>query len=86
MGVARKKYAPEYKAEAIEEGFRAAKTHTGLDQYEVRSYTGWYKHITLAMLAHAFLAALAAEKGAPESTISNTHLSPWARSDGSWQV
>ena len=81
MGAARKKY----KAEAIEEGFRAAKTHTGLDQYEVRSYVGWYKHVILAMLAHAFLAALAA-KGEPENTISNTHLSPWARSDGSWRV
>lgn len=69
---------------AIEECFQAAKTHTGLDQYEVRSYVGWYKHVTLAMLAHAFLAALA--KGAPESTMSNTRLSPWARSDGSWQV
>jgi hypothetical protein len=52
----------------------------------VRSYTGWYKHITLAMLAHAFLAALAAAKGDPENTISNTRLSPWARSGGSWQV
>jgi hypothetical protein len=52
----------------------------------VRSYTGWYKHITHAMLAHAFLAALAAAKGDPENTISNTRLSPWARSGGSWQV
>lgn len=32
MGAARKKY----KAEAIEEGFRAAKIHAGLDRYEVR--------------------------------------------------
>ncbi len=30
------------------------------DQYEVRRYTGWYRHITLAMLAHAFLTAQAA--------------------------
>jgi SRSO17 transposase len=52
---------------AIEKCFQAAKTHTGLDHYEVRSCTGWYKHITLAMLAHAFLAALAA-KGDPEKT------------------
>ena len=27
----------------------------GLDQYEVRSYVGWYRHITLVMLAAAFL-------------------------------
>ena len=27
----------------------------GLDQYEVRRWDGWYRHITLAMLAHAYL-------------------------------
>lgn len=27
----------------------------GLDQYEVRSWSGWYRHITLALLAHTFL-------------------------------
>nr|WP_267717360.1 hypothetical protein [Streptomyces sp. CoH17] len=42
---------------AIEECFQAAKNECGLDQYEVRRYVGWYRHITLAMLAHAFLAA-----------------------------
>ncbi|MGK5533595.1 IS701 family transposase [Streptomyces sp. URMC 129] len=41
----------------IEECFQAAKNECGLDQYEVRRYPGWYRHITLAMLAHAFLAA-----------------------------
>jgi SRSO17 transposase len=71
---------------AIEECFQAAKMHTGLDHYEVRSYTGWYRHITLAMLAHAFLAVLAAAKGDPENTMPSTRLSPWARSGGSWQV
>jgi hypothetical protein len=30
----------------------------GLDQYEVRSYTGWYRHITLVMLAYAFLVSI----------------------------
>jgi len=34
------------------------KGETGLDQYEVRSYDGWYKHITLSCLAHAFLTVL----------------------------
>jgi SRSO17 transposase len=38
---------------AIEECFQAAKNECGLDQYEVRRYVGWYRHITLAMLAHA---------------------------------
>lgn len=52
---------------AIEEYFQAAKNECGLDQYEVRRYVGWYRHITLAMLAHAFLAGTAhqaREKGA----------------------
>ncbi|MFI2507360.1 IS701 family transposase [Streptomyces sp. NPDC018972] len=44
---------------AIEECFQAAKNEYGLDQYEVRRYVGWYRHITLVMLAHAFLAATA---------------------------
>lgn len=44
----------------IEECFEAAKGEVGLDQYEVRSWHGWYRHITLAMLAHAYLASLSA--------------------------
>ena len=39
----------------IEECFESAKGEEGLDQYEVRNYQGWYRHITLAMLAHALL-------------------------------
>ncbi len=42
----------------IEAGFEAAKGEVGLDQYEVRSWKGWHRHITLAMLAHAYLAVL----------------------------
>lgn len=40
---------------AIEESFQTAKGEVGLDQYQVRRYDAWYRHITLAMLAHAFL-------------------------------
>jgi SRSO17 transposase len=40
---------------AIEETFQTAKNEVGLDHYQVRRYGGWYRHITLAMLAHAFL-------------------------------
>jgi SRSO17 transposase len=43
---------------AIESCFEAAKGEVGLDDYEVRSWTGWHRHVTLAMLAHAYLAAL----------------------------
>jgi hypothetical protein len=41
----------------IEEDLEATKD-LGLDQYEVRSYTGWYRHITLVMLAYAFLVSI----------------------------
>ncbi len=43
---------------AIESCFEAAKGEVGLDEYEVRSWTGWHRHITLAMLAYAYLAVL----------------------------
>ncbi|MGS2641786.1 IS701 family transposase [Streptosporangium sp. LJ11] len=40
---------------AIEECFQTAKNEVGLDHYQVRSYWAWYRHITLAMTAAAFL-------------------------------
>ena len=40
--------------------FRAAKNETALDHYQVRKHTAWYRHITLAMCAHAWLAVTAA--------------------------
>ena len=42
---------------AIEECFQTAKNEAGLDHYQVRTYRAWYAHITLAMLAAAYLAA-----------------------------
>jgi SRSO17 transposase len=39
----------------IECCFESAKGEVGLDEYEVRSWQGWHRHMTLAMLAHAFL-------------------------------
>src|SRR5215218_8064482 len=42
----------------IESCFEAAKGEVGLDEYEVRSWVGWHRHVTLAMLAHAYLAAM----------------------------
>ncbi|MEW2426317.1 hypothetical protein AB0911_38425 [Streptomyces nigra] len=75
---------------AIEECFQAAKNECGLDEYEVRRYVGWYRHITLAMLAHATLTAIAtqpqtigeAAKGAAETDQPRSH-SPWQRYGGS---
>ncbi len=56
---------------AVEDCFAEAKNETGLDHYQVRRYGAWYRHVTLSMLAHAFLAVAArpawpapAEKGA----------------------
>src|SRR5262245_9186049 len=45
---------------AIEESFESAKGEVGLDHYEVRSWEGWYRHITLAMFAHAYLTVVRA--------------------------
>ncbi len=40
---------------SIEECLQDAKGVVGLDQYEVRKWNAWYRHITLALLAHAYL-------------------------------
>jgi SRSO17 transposase len=52
---------------AVEDCFAEARNETGLDHYQVRRYRAWYRHITLSMLAHAFLAvaAHAARTGPP---------------------
>jgi SRSO17 transposase len=49
----------------IEECFGAAKNEVGLDDYQVRKYDAWHRHMTLAMYAHTFLAVTAhkAKKG-----------------------
>lgn len=76
----------------VEIGFEEAKGEVGLAHYEVRSWHGWYRHITLALFAHAFLAAIRAEgvdietpqKGAPKPTLTNS-LSAFKRGRGlSW--
>lgn len=43
---------------SIECCFKTAKQETGLNEYEVRSWHGWYRHITLSMLALAFLSVV----------------------------
>jgi len=53
---------------AIEETFQTAKGQVGLDQYQVRRYDSWYRHITLAMLAHAFLTVTTADAGGKKGT------------------
>lgn len=59
---------------AVEETFQFTKNETGLDHYQVRKYHAWYRHITLSMLAAAFLTITAhterlrEEKGATQPT------------------
>ncbi len=43
----------------IEECFGSGKNEVGLDNYQVRTWNAWHRHITLAMLAHTFLAVTA---------------------------
>jgi SRSO17 transposase len=68
---------------AIEECFEQAKQETGLDEYEVRSWAGWHRHMTLSMLAHAALSALRARataRSAPKKS-ANFYHSPCLKSD-----
>ena len=59
----------------IEMCFEAAKGEVGLDEYEVRSWTGWHRHVTLSMWALALLSAVRAaqvEVEAPEKKVSSS--------------
>jgi SRSO17 transposase len=76
----------------IESCFEAAKGEVGLDHYEVRSWTGWYRHITLAMWAYALLTRVRAghlqesplpKKMLPQSTGNTLAAFKAARSRGS---
>jgi SRSO17 transposase len=53
----------------IEEGYEQAKGEVGLDQYEVRRFQAWYRHITLALLAHAVLVVLRAKATAQQKKV-----------------
>ena len=50
----------------VEQCFEVGKGEVGLDEYEVRSWQGWYRHITLCMLAQAFLSVLRAQSAGQE--------------------
>src|SRR5580693_1715524 len=69
---------------AVEECFQTAKNETGLDHYQVRRYDAWYRHITLAMLAHAYLAVTAATT--PKALAAASSRSRSARSAVSWHT
>lgn len=47
----------------IEDDNKAGKDQLGFGDYQVRKWTPWYRHITISMLAHAFLAVTRANLG-----------------------
>lgn len=75
----------------IEDCFEAAKGEVGLDDYEVRKWDGWQRHVTLCLLAHAYLAVVRsvaedeedAQKGGPHHlSRSLSRVDPAHRSGG----
>ncbi|RYD25781.1 MAG: IS701 family transposase, partial [Verrucomicrobiaceae bacterium] len=64
----------------IEECFESAKGEVGLDHYEVRSWTGWHRHITLSMMAHAVL-VISRAKVFPTSAASGKRKKPSSLAD-----
>jgi SRSO17 transposase len=58
---------------SIEQGLEEAKGEAGLDHYEVRTWTAWYRHMTLALLAHAVLVVMRAQekKGEEMTSVSS---------------
>jgi|SRR5215831_6822164 len=63
-----------------------AKGDVGLDQYEVRRWTGWYQHITLAMWAYALLTVLWAAHLPPEEAPHNMLLQPTSSSRAAFKA
>ena len=51
----------------IETCFEAAKSEVGLDEYEVRSWPGWHRHVTLSMWALALLSVVRAAQSLPRT-------------------
>jgi len=66
---------------AIEECFKTAKQEVGLADYEIRSWHGWHRHVTLAMLALALLAGMQAKlNAAAPRKGGQLSLDPWSAS------
>lgn len=67
----------------IEECFKLAKSQLGLGDYEVRSWQGWHRHITLVLAAQVFLSVLRSQV---EPMIEATHNSTPLPLNGSMAV
>jgi SRSO17 transposase len=50
----------------VEECLELAKGDCGLDEYEVRSWVGWHRHVTLSLLALAVVAVIRSRVPAPQ--------------------
>jgi hypothetical protein len=59
----------------IETEFETAKGETGLDEYEVRRWAGWHHHLTLALLAGAFLLTMQQEWGEKDALVTRPQVS-----------
>jgi SRSO17 transposase len=58
---------------SIEQCLEEAKGETGLDEYEVRYWHSWQRHVTLSLMAHAWLASIRQqERGQPGPAASST--------------
>jgi len=61
----------------IEICFEEAKSEVGLDEYEVRSWTGWHRHVTLSCLAHAYLTVVRSQTS--DEPPSPEKRGPWSQ-------
>jgi SRSO17 transposase len=64
----------------VEQCIKEAKGETGLDEYEVRFWHSWFRHMTLSMMAHAFLASIRTDAREKKSGKRGTRLSDGSRS------
>jgi SRSO17 transposase len=69
---------------SIDDLFKLAKGQVGLDHYEVRSWRGWYRHVTLALLALAALTISARQRGAAPPAVPSISPSPSPRFAARW--
>jgi len=67
----------------VEECFKIGKSDVGLNEYEVRSWQGWYRHITLCMVVMAFLAVLRLSSQTLETPINEDKEQIIAQNDSS---
>lgn len=63
----------------IDECFGASKNEVGLDNYQVRTWIAWHRHITFSMLSHTFLAVIARKERPKKGASAGDSDKPKAR-------